>query len=99
MRGLARLSSEERLREVGLFSLRKRRLRQYLINAYKYLNVNVKTMGPDSYQWCPATGQRDNGHKLKHSKFHLSKRKNFFTLSVTEHWNRLPGGVVESPAL
>jgi len=26
-------------------------------------------------------------------------RKNFFTLRVTEHWNKLPGGVVESPSL
>ena len=26
-------------------------------------------------------------------------RKNFFTLRVTEPWNRLPGEVVESPSL
>jgi len=26
-------------------------------------------------------------------------RKNFFTLRVTEHWNRLPRGAVESPSL
>jgi len=33
---------------------------------------------------------RGNGHKLKHKKFQLNMRKNFFTLRVTEHWNRLP---------
>ena len=26
-------------------------------------------------------------------------RKNFFTVRVTEHWNRLPRGVVDSPSL
>ncbi|KFV82924.1 hypothetical protein N308_04409, partial [Struthio camelus australis] len=40
-----------------------------------------------------------NGHKLKHRKFHLNMRKNLFPVRVTEHWNRLPRGVVESPSL
>ncbi|KFV74854.1 hypothetical protein N308_06915, partial [Struthio camelus australis] len=40
-----------------------------------------------------------NRQKLKHRQFHLNMRRNFFTVRVTEHWNRLPREVVESPSL
>jgi len=37
MRGPEHLSYEKRLRDLGLFSLKKRRLKGNVINAYKYL--------------------------------------------------------------
>ncbi|KFV77926.1 hypothetical protein N308_11537, partial [Struthio camelus australis] len=40
-----------------------------------------------------------NGHKLNHRQFYLNLRKNFFTVRVTEHWNRLPRKAVKSPSL
>jgi len=47
----------------------------------------------------PSDRTRRNRHKLKHRKFCLNMRKNFFPLKVTEHWNRLPRETVESPSL
>jgi len=75
MRGLQHLSCEERLRERGLFSLKKRRLRGDLINAYKYLKGGCQEDGATLFSVVSS-----NRYKLKHRKFRLNMRKNFFTL-------------------
>lgn len=42
--------------------------------------------------------RRHDRHKEEHRRFLLNTRKRF-TVWVTEHWHRLPRGVVESPTL
>lgn len=86
------LSSKERL---CLFSLEKRRIRKDLISVYKYLKGRCQE---DLFSVVPGNRARGNRHNLNHRKFHLNMGKNFFTVRVAEHWNRLPKKVVMSPS-
>jgi len=99
IRWMEQLSYEERLRELELFSLQKRRLWGDLIAALRYLKEGYKKAGDGLLTRACSDRTRGNGFKLKKGKFRLDIRKKFFTMRVVRHWTKLPRDVVNVPSL
>ena len=90
IKALEHLSYEERLSDLDLFNLEKRRLRGDLITVYKYLKCGRQRDEARLFSAVHGDRTRGNSHKLKHGKFHTNVRKNFFAVRVTEHRNNPP---------
>lgn len=99
IKGLEHLSCEERLSEVGLFSLEKRRIRSDLIYVFKCLKCGSQRDMANLFSAVYGDWTKGNSHNLQHRKFCTNTRGNFCTVRVMEHCNGLPRDIVDSSPL
>ncbi|CAM5110189.1 unnamed protein product [Natator depressus] len=90
IRGMENLSYERRLKELGSFSLTKRRLRGDTIALYKYIRGINTREGEELFKLSTNVDTRTNGYKLATRKFRLEIRRRFLTIRGVKFWNSLP---------
>ncbi len=88
-RGLCHVPYEERLRQLNLFSLERRRIGTDLILAFKgEVDLNLSDFLI-----------RGHTYLLLQGPSHLRRRSGAFSVRVLKYWNRLPVHLVLSPSV
>ena len=98
--GFSKLSYEDRLQRLGLWSLEERRNRADLIEVYKIL-TGLSSSPSLRSMFVVQADSKTRGHSKKLYKQHSScvARKHFFSERVINRWNSLSSEAVDAPSL
>ena len=87
---------EERLKELNLFSLTKRRIRGDLIEVFKIFK-GYSNLDANKYFTIDHTNlTRNNGFKITPKRFKSHEAKHYFFNRIVNIWNKLPSEIVNS---
>jgi len=97
VKGFSKLTYEDRLKKLGIYSLEKRRLHGDLIEAYKIL-TGKERVDKDKFFTPPLNAHALCGHtwKLFKPRCKSTIRRSFFSNRVINVWNSLPQHVVDA---
>ena len=84
IRGLETKPYGERLKELGMFSLEKRRLMGDMRALFKDMKGCHTEEGQDLFSILPQCRAWNNGLKLQEARFQLDIRKNFLTIRAVQ---------------
>jgi len=96
--GLGSMNYGERLKFLGMYSLRGRRLRTDLIKYWRILTSPDETLA-GMFSRAPVRPTRGHSFKLITPRFQTDMRGKFFHIRLIQMWNALPSHVVEANSI
>ena len=97
--GIRNFSYERRLKFLKLHSLEQRRVREDLIELFKWVKGFNKSDVRKVLTISSQDRTRNNGFKLEKCRFNKEIRRNWFTNRVVDDWNRLSQQVVSAQTI
>ncbi len=98
-RGLRHVPYEERLRQLNIPSLERRRLRADLILALKIFKGEVELNPSEFILHPPRAGLRGHTYRLLQGPSRLRRRSGAFSVRMVKYWNILPAHLVLAPSV
>ena len=99
VQGLSRLSYEERLEILELFSTDRRRLRGDLVITYCMFTGRTNVNPEEFFSFPHRPNLRGHHYKVTEPIARLQRRANSFAVRTPKYWNMLPAHVVTAPSL